>query len=119
MRLEHLGELRAQPQRGVQRRARILRDVGDGAAAQPPQLALAEMGEVAPVDHDGAAADRAAATDVAEQRHPDRRLARARLADQPEHLAGLDLERDLVDDVGAPAGQLDAQVAHLDRAVGS
>src|SRR6185312_9537961 len=58
--------------------------------------------------------DGAAAAHVAEQRHPDGRLARPRLADEPEHLARIDLEGDLVDDVDVGAGQRDAQVLDVD-----
>src|SRR3954469_1129268 len=61
------------------------------------------------------AAHRAAAADVAEQRHPDGRLARARLADEAEHLARVDLQADLVDDVDVRPGQLDLQVVDVDR----
>jgi hypothetical protein len=113
VRVEHLAQLQAQPQRRVERRAGILRDVGDRAAAQPAQAGIVELGEVAAADHHGAAAEPPAAPHVAEQRHPHRRLAGARFADEPEHLARPDLERDLVDDVGVAADQVDPQVAHL------
>src|SRR3954447_9174346 len=115
VRLEDLRELRPDPQRRVQRRARVLRDVRDGAAWQLAQLAVLHRREVATVDADRAAGHRAAAADVAEQRHPDGRLARARLADEAEHLARVDLEADLVDDVDVGPGQLDLQVVDVDR----
>src|SRR3954464_4869730 len=59
VRLEDLRELRPDPQRRVQRRARVLRDVRDGAAAQLAQLAVLHRREVATVDADRAAAHRA------------------------------------------------------------
>src|SRR5262249_27647410 len=99
----------------VQGRPRVLRDVRDGAAPQLAQVAGAERREVAPVDPDGAAPDAPAAPDVAEQRHPDGRLPRARLADEAEHLARVDLERDLVDNVDGGPGELDLQRLDIDR----
>ena len=59
------------------------------------------------------AGDLGAAPRVAEQREADGRLARAGLAHEPEHLAGRDRERDLVDDVDLGVAQDDAQA--LDR----
>ena len=47
---------------------------------------------------------------VAEHGEADRGLAGARLADQAEHLARGDRQVDVVDDVVAAAGHLDAQV---------
>ena len=60
-----------------------------------------------------AARDLGAAPRVTEQGEADGRLARARFAHEPEHLAGRDRERDLVDDVDLGVAQDDAQV--LDR----
>src|SRR6185503_9252986 len=112
--LEDLGELRPDAQRRVQRRPRVLRDVGHGAAPELAQVALAERRQVAAVDADRPAVDGAAAAHVAEQRHPDGRLARPRLAHEPEHLARVDLERDLVDHVDVGPGQRDAQALDVD-----
>ena len=50
---------------------------------------------------------------MSEQRERDRRLARARLADEPDDLAVRELERDVVDDLLAVRGQLDAQPRDL------
>jgi hypothetical protein len=99
--LEELSQLRADSQRRVQRRRRILGHVGDGATAQSAQLRLGEGQDVATVDADGARGDARPAPYVAEERNADRRLARARLPDEPHHLARLDLELDVVDDVDA------------------
>src|ERR1700730_7632064 len=49
-----------------------------------------------------------------QQREPDRRLARARLADQPQDLSGRDAERDVVDDILAGAFHDDPQAVDND-----
>ena len=65
---------------------------------------------------DLAARDAGPAARVPEHGEPDRRLARPRLADEPEHLAGRDPERDLVDDVlVVSVVQLDAEIDDLER----
>ena len=115
MRLQDLGQLGADPERRVQRRPRVLRDIGHGASAQPPQRALAQLGDVAPVDQHRPAGHAGAAPAVSEHRHPDGGLAAAGLADQPEHLPGVNLDPDLVDYSDARAGELDPQIADLDR----
>ena len=79
------------------------------AAGRPAQL-----GDVAPVDQHRPAGHAAAAA-VSEQGHPDGGLAAAGLADQAEYLPSLNLDADLVDHVVARAGELDPQVADLDR----
>src|SRR5919108_733637 len=112
--LEDLLELGGDPQRRVQGGARVLRNVGDHPAAQAAELALSERAQIAAVDADDAPGDLAAAPDVAEQRHPHGRLARARLADQAEPLAGTDPDPDLVDHVHARAAERDAQVDDVD-----
>ena len=53
--------------------------------------------------------DRQPAARVSHQRQGDGRLARARLADQTEYLAGADRERDVVDYVGLRSGDHHAQ----------
>src|ERR687898_222788 len=102
--VEHLGQLGADAQRGIERRAGILGDVGHDAAAQMAQLVTAES----------AAVDPSPAANVAQECHANGRLPRARLADEAEHFARMDLQGDLVDDVDTRAQQLDAQVRNVD-----
>ena len=106
---QHLHELRADAQRRVEGRGRVLRHVGDEAAAQPPQLVALEREHVDVADAHRAAADARAAPGVAEQRQAGGRLAGAGLADEAEHLAAAEPQVDVVDDVGAAALDLDAQ----------
>ena len=114
--VEHLRQLPADPQGRVQRRARVLGDVGDGAAPQLAQLAGgARRQRSRPSMRISPPVDPAAGTAVADQGHADGRLAAAGLADEPENLAGLDLDADPVDDVGAGGDELDLQVADRDR----
>ncbi len=104
----------------VQRRVRVLEDHLH-PPAQRPHLALAQVRDVGAVE-----ADRAAGRLVqAQQRPADRRLAAARLADEPERLAALDRQRDAVDrvhvadvpvhDDPAPDREPDPEVVHLDE----
>ena len=104
----------------VQRRVRILED----HLHPPPQrahLRLAEVGDVGAVEGDlpgGRLVE-------AEERAADGRLAAARLADEPERLAALDLERDAVDGLdvadvavhhdAAPDREPDLEVVDLDE----
>src|SRR5918995_3304606 len=112
--VEHLGQLGADAQRGIERRAGILRDVGHDAAAQMAQLVIAKSADVSTVDRDSAAADPSPAANVAQKCHANGRLPRARLAHEAEHLARMNLQGDLVDDVDTRAQQLDAQVRNVD-----
>src|SRR3954451_12556782 len=114
VRLEHLFELHADPQSRIERRGGILWDVRNRVPAQRAPLPLGQRQDLAAGDADCAARDLRAATCVPEQREPDRRLARARLADETEHLARVDRERDVVDDVVAAAFDLDAEMLDLD-----
>ena len=107
--LERLAQLGADAQRGVERRGRILRDVRDEVAAHAAPRGAGEGEDVDVADADAAGGDRRAAPRVAEQGQADRRLAGARLADEPEHLARRDRERHLVDDVDLGVAQDDAQ----------
>src|SRR6185503_15252719 len=65
-----------------------------------------------------AAGDLGAAAGVPEQRQGGGRLTRPRLADQPQHLAGLDGEADLVDDIVARSRDVDPQVGDHHRGPG-
>src|SRR6516225_11601294 len=97
---DRLVQLCPDPQRGIECRRRILGHVSDPRAAHGPQLADGQPQQVDPVDPDRTGADAQPAAGVAEQREDDRRLPRARLAHQAQHLAGLDGEGNVADDVG-------------------
>ena len=96
---EDLAELGADLERRVQRAGRVLRHIGDLTAAQMLQVLRRQREDVLAVDDDLAATDDQPAADVAEQRERHRGLAGPGFAHQAEHLARLDLERDLVDHV--------------------
>src|SRR5215208_635786 len=114
MRDQNLLQLQTDPQPGIERRSRILRNVGDGAAPEGAPRPFRKSQDVAPFDPDRAAGDLRAAPRVAEQREPDSRLAGAGLADEAEHLARVDRERDVVDDVDVATFDLDTKVLDLD-----
>ena len=103
-------ELQADAQRGVERRAGVLRHVADHAAAQLAELPGAQREHVLVVDGDAAAADLGAAALEVEQRRGGRGLAGGGLADEAEHLALDELEVDLVVDLDARGVERDLQV---------
>ena len=109
--LHHLEELRADPQRRVQRGRRVLRHVADQLAPGIAQRPLVERQHRGGADLHRAGSESHAAPGVTEHAEADRRLARAGLADETQHLAGSDREIDLVDDVVAGRADLDAEVA--------
>jgi hypothetical protein len=108
--LERLAQLRPHPQRRVERGRRVLRDVGDPRAAQRPEVAGRQLEQIDPVEADLAAADPQPAARVAEQGERHGGLARARLADQAEHLAGGHLEEIPLTTSGPDAPNPDLQV---------
>ena len=96
---ERLLELFADAHRRAESRGRVLRDIRDQPAAQTLALERGESKDVATLDAHLTASDAGSAARVPEDSQADRRLAGARLTDEAEHLAGSDLEGDLVDDV--------------------
>ena len=109
VRLEYLHELEADPQRRVQRRGRVLGNVGDDRAPQLAALLLAERQDVVVTQPHRPARDPQAAPGVAEQRQADCGLAGPGLAHEPEDLARRDPERHVADDRRAGRGDLDLQ----------
>ncbi|MEM5299839.1 IS110 family transposase [Burkholderia sp. JPY481] len=105
---DHLVHDRA---RRVERGRRALRDIGNLAATQSLELIRRESEHVGVADPDRAARDAAAAASMAHQRQRDRGLARARFADQGEHLAARNLEVDVVHDPGIRIGEIDRELA--------
>ena len=104
------------PHHRVQRGHRFLEDHGEIAAAPPPHLALGQrqqigrdvLARIAWRGKQNPARDAGLSGKQPQHRQRRRRLARARLAHQPKRLAGVDLERDVVDSF-APA-EADRQV---------
>ena len=105
---------------GVQRRHRILEDHRDLVAAEVLQLALVHLQQVAALVEHLAFEARVRVAREPEERHRGDALARAGLADDPQHLAALQLEADAVDglDDSVLGGELDLQVLDLDQALG-
>ena len=119
VRRDRLGDLHADPHRGVQRPGRVLEDHRHVLAAVPAQLAVAQP------DHLGAAqprraADRGGPRQQAHDGAAADRLARARLADDRERAARVDLVVDAVDgaDLAAAGREGDPQVLDLKERVG-
>ena len=117
--LERLAQLRPDPQRRVERGRRVLRDVGDPRAAQRPEVAGRELEQVGPVEPNLAATDPQPPARVAEQGERHGGLARSRLADQAEHLAGGHLEGDPADDIGAGRADPDLKVPDVQPGPGA
>ena len=93
-----LDDLVHQAVRRVEGGSRRLRDIADLAAAQLAQPRHAALEDVAAVEDDLATGDLHAAAAITHRRQADGRLAGAGLADEAEHLALVELERDAVDD---------------------
>src|SRR5262249_36623740 len=101
-----------------ERRAGILRYIGDDAAARGAQCGGIGAQDLDVADHDPAGSDLSAAPTMAKQSEPHRGLARARFAHRAQNLAGSDLEVDLLDDGKGRAGKPDAQALDDDRSSG-
>ena len=99
-----LRDLGAEGVGDVERGGGRLRDVGDAPAAHGALLVEREGEHRAPVERHLAAGETAAGPRVGERGQRDGRLAGARLADEREHLAPVDLQRDALDDGHPLAG---------------
>ncbi len=117
----HLGDLVAHPEHRVQRRQRVLEDHRDVVAAQLALLRLRHV-EQRPAlqQHLPAGERRRRARHEAEDRHRRDGLARARLADDGQRLALVDVPAHAVDRLDDPGRgvEVHAQVAHLQHALG-
>jgi hypothetical protein len=111
--LKRLPDLGAHPERGVERRGRVLGHVADPGAARRPQVARAQRQQVGPVQPDLARGDAQPPAGVAEQGQGHGGLARAGFADQAEHLAGPDRETDVAHHVGPGPADPDLEAGHL------
>ena len=114
MPLHRLGQLRADRQRRVERRHRVLEDHRDLPAAHVLELALGQMHEVAALERDRAARDARGLREQAHDRERRHRLAAAGLADDAERLALLDGEADAVDGVHVAAARLEVRAEVVD-----
>ena len=116
--LDHLVHQRV---RRVESRRGALRHVGDPGAAHGLELARRQCAQVEVADPHLPGLDAAAAPRMPEQRQRDRGLAGARLADQGQHLAARDRERQVVHQRGCAARRRgvgdDPQALHLHEGV--
>ena len=86
----HFHELPVDLHGRVEARHRLLVDHRDLGAADPAQLGVRHGGELAPLEADRSGDDPPRLAEIAHHRQRHRRLAAARLADEPERLAGRD-----------------------------
>ena len=114
MRLEHLGDLVADPHQRIERRHRLLEHHGDAAAAQAEPAVLVEGQQVLAVEHDLAGLGDHGVGQQAHQRMGAHRLAGAGFADHAKDLAGGEIERNAVHGVGAVAAGRQRQLEVLD-----
>ena len=113
--LHGLGDLVADGEHRVQRRHRLLEDHRDLVAADPLELGLLELDEVAALEEDPRALrDPAGPVDQAHHRERRHRLAAARLADDRERAALVDLEVDPVDRPQEALPRVEARAQVLD-----
>ena len=117
VRAKHLPDGIAHPVRRVERRRRVLRNVGDDPAAERADRALVSSVDQLAVDLDGPRRDSTAAASVAQERQSGRRLPAPRLAHETQDFARRDLERDVLDDRLAGV-ELDAQGVDANDALG-
>ncbi len=92
-----LADLLHQGMRRIERGRRALGDVGDLRSAQLAPFVRADAANVRIAEYDGAADDMAVAAGVAHRGEADGRLARARFADETDHLPAPEFERHVVD----------------------
>jgi hypothetical protein len=107
-----LGDLVARGEHGVEAGDGLLGDVGDAAAPVAVDVRLVEGREVGPVEKARAGAHRRARGGHAQDRRDGHGLATAGLADDPQRLAGSQVEAHVVDDQGPRGAEVHRQVAH-------
>ena len=121
VRLDHVDELVADPHHRVECAHRALEDHRDVAPAEPAQLLLALPRDVVPPEQDPPTGELAGRPEDLEDRVRGRALAAARLAREPDGLAGTDREADAVDGTHAPLGKhvIDVELLQLDQDLSS
>ena len=117
VRAQHLLDLPADLVDRVQRGHRVLEDHRDLGPAHALHLGLREPHQVAALVQDLAFEDRVRVADQLHDRHHRDALARAGLADDAEHVPGLERERDAVDRAhdAVLGAERHAQVAHVEE----
>jgi ABC-type dipeptide/oligopeptide/nickel transport system ATPase subunit len=115
--LDRLDELIADLEERMQGRQRVLEDHRDPVAADLLEGVVVHPEEVLPLEADPAGDLRVRSPRQPEDRHVRDALARARLTDDPEHLALGDLEREAVDrlDDALVGREVDLQVLDLEQ----
>jgi len=102
---------------GIEGSRRRLGDIGDPLAAHVAPAFRREIADGDAIDLDLAAGDPAAGAGIDHRRKPYGRFAGARFADQAEHFAALEFERDIVDQNQAVDG-FDPEVGDLENRIG-
>ena len=118
--LDRLDDLLADPVHRVQRGHRVLKDHPELVAAVVLHSLVRDLEQIGPLVEHLALEARVHAAGQTHQRHRGHALARARLADDPEHLAALELQGDAVDGAHDPVfgRELDIEVIHLEQGLG-
>ena len=111
---DRLDDLDADPVHGIERRHRVLEDHRDLVPADIAQARLRHGQQVLPLVDDLALERRVLAAGQPEERHSRHALPRAGLADDPEHLAALELEVDAVDRSHDPVFGRESDLEALD-----
>ena len=114
---DRLGDLAPDGVERIQRRERVLEDRPDAPAADLAHLLAGEIVDAGAFQQDLAPGDSPGALEQADDRGAGDRLARARFAHHPQHLARRDVEAHVIDgDQGsAPGVELDAEVFDLEE----
>ena len=114
---DRLDDLLADPVDRVQRGHRVLEDHPELVAAVVLHLGVRDLEEIGSLVEHLALEARVHAAGQPHQRHRGHALAGARLADDAEHLAALELQRDAVDGADDPVlgCELDTEVVDLEQ----
>ena len=118
--MKHRGfrDLLSDGQRGIEGRRGALREIGDALPANVAFLLRRHGDDVAPVQPDLAAGELEPRLGVSQRGQGDGGLARARLADQRDHLTALDLEAHALDDgsqVAVVIARIDGQAVDFEQ----
>ena len=114
MDVQHLADLIADGHGRIQRRHGVLEDDRDLVAADVTHLLLGERHDVASVELDASGNDIPACGKEFHDRHAGDALAASRLTDEPESLAGSDVQCQAVDGANRRSGQPDVGLQTLD-----
>src|SRR6185312_14876982 len=117
MRQDRLDQLVADAVERIEAGQRVLEDHADALAAQQPHLRARQVVDTLAAESDLAAGDAARRLQQADDRRSGDRLAGAGFADHAEHLAGRDVEGEIVDggQHPVPRRDLDLEIADGER----